>query len=97
MKGQSTGREKWPARAAWLLGGLTASMLAGSMTAKGAAVSACITEEHVEMIDPVVTVIEGPGDPMEEQFNWSFLNRSFLFGPREIVLGETGFKLEKAP
>lgn len=97
MKERSTLQSKWRARAAWLLGCLTASVLIGSMTARGATMLSCPEGELVEMIDPVVTVIEGPGDPVSEQARWENLRFSYLEGPLSISLGETGFELERIP
>lgn len=88
---------KWPALAAWLFGCVTVSVFAGSMTANGAGAASCPEGEYVRMIDPVVTVIDGPGDPMNEQFRWSVLRVSYLEGPLKIALGDTGFQLERVP
>jgi hypothetical protein len=82
---------------ALLLGSLAASMLAGSMTAKGAVVADCAEGELVWMYDPVVTVIDGPGDVAEEQARWSSFALPRLQESRKITLGETTFELERVP
>lgn len=82
---------------AWFFGSLAVSVLAGSMTAKGAAVADCVEGEVVWMIDPVVSVIEGPGDLTEEQARWSNLEFPRLQGALKITLGETTFDLERVP
>jgi hypothetical protein len=84
-------------RVPWLLGSLVVSMLAGSMTAKGAVVADCAEGEVVWMYDPIVTVIEGPGDAAEEQSRWSSFTYPRLQESRKITLGETTFELEMVP
>jgi hypothetical protein len=91
-------RLTWPRHwAAWLLGGLAVSALTSSMTAKGATLEACVMGEYLQMVDPVVTVINGPGDPVSEQLRWSLSRLSSLEGPLKITLGDTGFELERVP
>lgn len=89
-----TSRRKWRARAAWLLGCLSVSVL--TMTAKGA-FAKCVVGEHVDMVDPVVTVIDGPADLVSEQARWANLRFAVLEGPLDISLGETWFELERVP
>jgi hypothetical protein len=49
------------------------------------------------MTNPVVTVIEGPGDAVAEQARWSSLEASLLKG-REMELGDqTWWSLEAVP
>lgn len=90
---QKTNRRRW----AWFFGSLAASAVVGSLPAKSATVADCAGGEYVEMIDPVVSIIEGPGDVVDEQARWSLLNYSYLEGPLKIALGETGFDLERVP
>jgi hypothetical protein len=78
-----------------LLLSTTISMLVGSRSAQGAV--SCILEETVYMTNPVVTVIEGPGDAASEQAEWSALEFSGLYGPLEMGLGERTWKLERVP
>ncbi len=77
-----------------LLMSTAASMLAGSRPAQA---RSCLTGEIVTMIDPVVTVIEGPGDAAGEQTQWSALEFSLLAGPLEMDLGEQTWDLEPVP
>lgn len=84
-------------QAAWLLGCLTLSGLVGSIPAKGAGAASCPDGEYVEMLDPVVTVIDGPGDPASEQTRLLLLKYSQLEGPLTMVLGDTTFDLERVP
>lgn len=94
-------RMQWirQSRWTWLLGALAISVAVGSMstTAKGATLTDCVAGEIVRMFDPVVTVIEGPGDAAEEQARLSALEFSRLYGSTEIALGETTFNLERVP
>lgn len=90
---RETGRRHWT----WFFGTLVVSVVVGGMPAKSATVADCAGGEYVEMIDPVVSVIEGPGDVVDEQARWSLLNYSYLEGPLKIALGETGFDLERVP
>ena len=81
---------------ATLLGGATILALFGESGAAKAV--SCWTEEFVGLIDPVVTVIEGPGQAAEEeQSTWEALDFSYLEGPLSLTLSEQTFRLEKAP
>jgi hypothetical protein len=71
------------------------SMLIGSRPARGA--TSCMLGETVDMTDPMVTVIEGPGDATAEQAQWSALEYSGLRGGLEMGLGERTWELEHAP
>lgn len=71
------------------------SMLVGSRPAQGA--TSCMLGETVDMTNPMVTVVEGPGDAAGEQAHWSALEYSGLGGPLEIGLGERTFELERTP
>jgi hypothetical protein len=87
-------------RHAWgvCLAVLVTAALAASVTAKGAAVAQeCVTGDVIHMMDPVVTVIEGPGDPAMEQERWAKLANAYLQGPLSVALGETTFDLETVP
>jgi len=75
---------------------MTISMMVGSRTAQGTT-AACPEGENVYLIDPVVVVIEGPGDAAAEQARWSALEYSQLEGPLQISLGLEVFQLEAVP
>jgi hypothetical protein len=87
-----------PASWVWLLGALAVSMLAGSIPAKGAAVgSRCVPGEPMDLRNPVVTVVQGPGDPLEQRDWWEGLERAWVAGDVAVFLGEESFELEAAP
>lgn len=80
------------------LAGLAVGVLVGSVTVSAQAMAGdCAAGEHVRMLDPVVIVIDGPGDPVAEQERWSNLANSHLEGPLSVALGETMFDLETVP
>ncbi|WP_181232808.1 hypothetical protein [Enhygromyxa salina] len=56
---------------------------------------ACLAGEHLDLIDPVIEVIEGPGDATEELERWSNLSFSYFEGPRELHLNNEGFELQR--
>jgi hypothetical protein len=82
-----------------LVGALVASMatptLLGSREARGA--EACLAMEFVNLTNPVVTVIEGPPDAMNEQAQWSMIEFPQLEAPLGIVLDHRTFELEQLP
>ncbi len=78
-----------------LLASTSFSVLLGTRDAQGAI--SCLLGENVDMMNPVVTVIEGPGDAAAEQAQWSALEYAGLGGPLELGLGERTFELEAAP
>lgn len=83
-------------RGALLLGALAISTLAGALPAEGAGMGDCPEGEYIRMVDPVVTVVDGPGDPEEEQAQWLSWE-AYLAAPLEITLGEARFDLERVP
>jgi hypothetical protein len=98
MRNKST-KKRW-APIITLLGGLLAGVLASSMTAHGAINARCVGGEHIQMIDPVVTVISGPGEVVDEQSHWTLttsLSPSYLEGPLRVAISETVFDLERVP
>lgn len=82
-------------RAAWLVGGLLGASLAASVPAQGASASICEAGELGHLRNPVVTVVDGPGDPAPEQARWAELAFAYLEGPNEITFGEGTFAFEK--
>jgi len=57
-------------RLAGVVVGFAVALVLGGLPAKQAAALSC-GGEHVYMLDPVVELIDGPGDPLEEQMWWS--------------------------
>lgn len=91
-------KENHKRRGTLCLAGLLAAVLLGSLTAKGAAAAPqCVIGDVVRLMDPTVTVIDGPGDPVAEQERWSELANAQLQGPLSVALGETTFDLEAVP
>jgi hypothetical protein len=78
-----------------LLASTIISMLVGSRSAQGA--TSCNLGETVYMTNPMVTVIEGPGDAAAEQAQWSALEFAGLRGGLEMGLGERTWELEAVP
>ncbi|WP_106091831.1 hypothetical protein [Enhygromyxa salina] len=55
----------------------------------------CPGGEGLELVDPVLIVIDGPGDATEEQDRWSSIGQIYLDGPRVLHVDDQGFELEK--
>jgi hypothetical protein len=90
-----TKRSFRPWRCFMLLCGATILALFGESSAANAL--SCWPGEFVGLINPVVTVIDGPGDTAEEQATWEALSFSYLEGPLSMTLSEQTFRLEKTP
>ena len=88
-----TGHRRVRHRAALLLTGFAATAVMYSGRAQGAA--ACRAGEIVNLTDPMVVVIEGPGDATGEQARWSSLSPVYFEGPHELHLGDQGLVLER--
>ena len=52
-------------------------------------------DEYLELTDPVVSVVEGPGDAAQEQGRWSALNAPYIEGGYTLHLESQHFGLEK--
>lgn len=81
-----------------MLGGLLAStVLSLLLGSRPAAAFSCFPGEAVVMSNPVVTVIEGEGDPDAEQAQWAALEYAGVYGQLEMGLGQRTWSLEEAP
>lgn len=64
----------------------------------GAAVAfRCAVGEPLDLRNPVVTVVQGAGDPNEQRAWWEGLQRAWVAGDVAIFIGEESFVLEVAP
>jgi hypothetical protein len=72
-------------------------LMAAALGSRAARATSCITGELVDLVNPVVTVVDGPGNAATEQVHWTALGDAVLEGPLYIGLGERTFDLERLP
>jgi hypothetical protein len=78
-----------------MMGFAVGVLVGGAATTDAAAF--CFPGERVDLIDPVVTVVEGPGDPAVEDVLWSDFERLFLEGPQQMHIDHFWAVLERNP
>lgn len=69
----------------------------GRPTLSATVVTTCVPGEPLDLRNPVVTVVQGPGDPIEQRAWWEGLERAWVAGDVAIFLGEESFELEVVP
>ncbi|WP_146658368.1 hypothetical protein [Enhygromyxa salina] len=57
--------------------------------------TSCLSGELVDLLDPVVMVIDGPGDAVQEQDRWDSFVPTSIRGMHEMSIGQEGFELER--
>jgi len=93
-------RERAHRRLASIIGGFTVALLIGGFPARQAAARLCAGGEQVEMNEPVVVLIDGPGDLLEEQMWWSESDVVLHEHGRLLVTADgviTGYGLTRTP
>lgn len=68
----------------------------GNLLTTGKAAASCVGET-VDLIDPVVTVVAGPGDPDAEEALWSTFEYLQLIGPDELHIDGAIALFEESP
>ncbi|KIG11644.1 hypothetical protein DB30_03023 [Enhygromyxa salina] len=56
----------------------------------------CRFGERLEFVDPVVTVVDGPGAAAQEQERWSSLAAPYIEGMQDLHFDGQWFELERA-
>lgn len=75
---------------------LVLGILGGTLVTTEKAAAYCMGEV-VDLIDPVATVVVGPGDPVAEEALWSTFEHIQLIGPRELYVDNARADLEGGP
>lgn len=76
--------------------GFILGVLGGILLTTEKAAASCVGET-VDLIEPVFTVVDGPGDPAAEAALWSTFQYIQLIGPDEFHIDGTVVFLEQNP
>jgi hypothetical protein len=78
----------------WLAFGLAAGMLCASLPVSGAS-GKCASHGYVELAEPVVTVLDGPGSVADEQAVWESFTEIRVWASDSLSISPTWFSLER--